>query len=193
MPPTTSAEEITSVTAAEADAEGQNGEEKWSEYDELELVVQGREIVVSEKVLCSHSKYFAHVFGRLRPDDGDTVVLKRGPSLEEDADEQYREEEEEEEEMEQPLTMISYATMRTIVDLMEGGALKVSQYMRGQSASKLLPDSKFGRWATRMCGHYWRPPTCWPFRPWSKSASPSSPPRPSAWPIASGVTCWPTP
>ena len=43
-------------------------------YDELELVVQGREIVVSERLLVKHSRYFAHIFGGLDP-DAETVVL----------------------------------------------------------------------------------------------------------------------
>ena len=45
--------------------------------DPVELVVQGKEIVVSEKLLCEHSLYFAHVFGRLSPED-ETVVLRHG-------------------------------------------------------------------------------------------------------------------
>ena len=44
-------------------------------YDELELVVQGREIVVSERLLCKHSRYFEHIFGDIDP-DAETVVLK---------------------------------------------------------------------------------------------------------------------
>lgn len=47
-------------------------DEDW--YDELELVVQGKEIVVSERLLTKHSRYFAHIFGDLDPDE-DTVVL----------------------------------------------------------------------------------------------------------------------
>ncbi len=55
------------------DLVNEDGEdEDW--YDQLELVVQGKEIVVSERLLVKHSRYFAHIFGDLDP-DADTVVL----------------------------------------------------------------------------------------------------------------------
>ncbi len=44
-------------------------------YDEIELVVQGKEIIVSERLLVQNSRYFAFVFGDIDP-DADTVVLK---------------------------------------------------------------------------------------------------------------------
>ncbi|TRY68736.1 hypothetical protein TCAL_10748 [Tigriopus californicus] len=47
---------------------------------DIELVVQGREIVVSEQLLVLHSKYFARVFGQLDSEQ-DTVVLKRDLGL----------------------------------------------------------------------------------------------------------------
>ena len=52
--------------------QGEDGYDEW--YDELELVVQGREIVVSERLLTRHSRYFAHIFGDLDP-EAETVVL----------------------------------------------------------------------------------------------------------------------
>ena len=88
------------------------------DYDEIELVVQGREIVVSERVLCKHSRYFAQVFGALDPEE-ETVVLRHGRLEGEDdiTDEQEAE----------PLTLISYATMKTIVDFLDSGRLKIGE------------------------------------------------------------------
>lgn len=46
-------------------------------FSDVELVVQGREITVSEKLLMKHSLYFRQLFGQLDSDE-DTVVLKHG-------------------------------------------------------------------------------------------------------------------
>ena len=88
------------------------------EEDEIELVVQGKDIIVKESLLVRHSRYFAHIFGSISKDE-ETVVLKRGRL--DGEDDVTREQEEE------PLTLISYATMRTIVDFLQTGVLKVGE------------------------------------------------------------------
>ncbi len=123
-------------------------------YDELlELVVQGREIVVSEQVLCANSKYFKQVFCDLNP-NVDTFILKQHGSeefcneigngssttngfhddeddwweYEDDEEDENEDEEQEKENVVDPLSLISYATMRAIIDhLSTGEALGICE------------------------------------------------------------------
>lgn len=62
-------------------------------------------------------RYFAHVFGKLDP-EADCVVLRKDLLNEEDDDLLD----------EEPLTMISYQTMRSIVDFFEQGTLKIVEH-----------------------------------------------------------------
>ena len=94
------------------------GDEEFDEDEEIELVVQGKEIVVKESLLVKHSKYFAQIFGNLDP-EVETLVLKHGKL---DGEEHLSKEKQDE-----PLTLISYATMRTIVDFLQSGALKIGE------------------------------------------------------------------
>ena len=119
-----------SSTKRRLDAKKEEGEEEEEDDDQIELVVQGRDICVSERLLCKHSKYFAHVFGSLPSDDDDddgattttttTVMVLRHGKLEGEEDIPV-------EKQEEPLSQISYATMRTILDFLETGVLKVGE------------------------------------------------------------------
>lgn len=101
---------------------------------DIELVVQGREIVVSEQLLVLHSKYFARVFGQLDSEQ-DTVVLKRDLGLEpsRDRDQDHPDDEGSLQSngsstVGEPLTQISHATMAALVDFFYSGNLQIAEH-----------------------------------------------------------------
>lgn len=87
------------------------------EDDEVELVVQGRTIVVSERKLCIHSHYFRQVFNDFDEDGQETIVLKHKQVGGEDLPDERQQE---------PLSMISFITMTTIVEYVTTGVLKIN-------------------------------------------------------------------
>ena len=81
---------------------------------EIELVVQGRTIPVSEKLLCDHSMYFKKIFNDFDANQ-DTIILKhsKGESIPEDK-------------QQEPLALISFITMTTIVEFLYTGILRIN-------------------------------------------------------------------
>lgn len=99
-------------------------EDDEAQEGEIELVVQGRTIPVSERLLCEHSNYFKHIF-REFDESQETIVLKHshvaGQILPEDK-------------QQEPLSLISFITMTTIVDFLYTGVLKIHE----QNVKQLL-------------------------------------------------------
>ena len=102
--------------------------------DEIELVVQGKEIVVKESLLVENSKYFSRVLGDLDP-EADMVVLKHGLGGSDNEEEVDMMSNSSLEDMEEdscsdeiePLTLISYNTMKTLVEYFETGRIKIGE------------------------------------------------------------------
>lgn len=83
---------------------------------EIELVVQGRTIPVSEKLLCEHSMYFKKIFSDF-DENQETIILKHSKLAGEDIPEDKQQE---------PLALISFITMTTIVEFLYTGILKIN-------------------------------------------------------------------
>jgi len=83
---------------------------------EIELVVQGRTISVSEKLLCQHSLYFKQVFQDFDSDQ-ETIILKHKQVAGEDLPDERQQE---------PLSLISFITMTTITEYLCTGILKIN-------------------------------------------------------------------
>jgi len=99
-------------------------EEDECKEEEVELVVQGRTISVSERLLCEHSKYFEGVFFHF-DNTQDTIILKHS-GLPGDVIPEERQQE--------PLALISFITMTSIIDFIYTGELKVHE----QNVKQLL-------------------------------------------------------
>lgn len=92
---------------------------------EIELVVQGRTISVSEKLLCDHSMYFRNIFLDF-DENQETIILKHSRSRDgEDIPEEKQQE---------PLALINFTTMMTIVEFLYTSTLKIND----QNVKQLL-------------------------------------------------------
>ena len=100
-------------------------EEEDDEDVEIELVVQGRTINVSEKLLCEHSVYFRKIFLDF-DENQETIILKhsRGVGGEDIPVERQQE----------PLALINFTTMVTIVEFLHTGKLAIND----QNVKQLL-------------------------------------------------------
>ena len=88
-------------------------------------LLQGRTIAVSERLLCDHSVYFRNIFLDF-DDNQETMILKhtRGRAGEDIPEERQQE----------PLALINFITMKTIVEFLYTGTLK----MNDQNVRQLL-------------------------------------------------------
>ena len=100
-------------------------EEDDDEDVEIELVVQGRTINVSEKLLCEHSVYFRKIFLDF-DENQETMILKhsRGVGGEDIPVEKQQE----------PLALINFTTMVTIVEFLYTNKLAIND----QNVKQLL-------------------------------------------------------
>jgi len=100
-------------------------EEEDDEDVEIELVVQGRTINVSEKLLCEHSVYFRKIFLDF-DENQETIILKHSRGI---GGEDIPEEKQQE-----PLALINFTTMVTIVEFLYTNKLAIND----QNVKQLL-------------------------------------------------------
>ena len=96
------------------------------EDPEIELVVQGRTIAVSEKLLCQHSVYFRNIFLDF-DENQETMILKhsKGSSGEVIPEERQQE----------PLALINFTTMITIVEFIHTNKLQINDQVSSPGLS----------------------------------------------------------